>query len=197
MVNFFNRIVVGLLLVGLVLLTVYALAITLDIAQPSQTLLGPVVGQQLTVLQEWEGQNWWLAFGALLVAAVGLSYVLLWELRAGRSRRDPLTVELSDKGVVTVEQRSVIQLVEQAVKALPEVRHVKVDVFTARADGIPAQIRVACRVSAASSAALPHLGQQVQDVTKTRVEEQLGLIVTEVQAKIDFDAVRIDRRVLD
>jgi len=51
--------------------------------------------------------------------------------------------------------------------------------------------------SAMPSAVLTELGKAVQALAKERVQTQLGLQVIEVLTRMDFDAFRVERRVLD
>ena len=192
MLHVFNRVVVSLILAALAMLAVYTLSVTLGIANPDPALVGPVVAAELDQLADLDGTAWWTALASLLAGSVAVAYALLWELRPDARARQPFLIERTQLGSVTVERRSIIQLVEQAVRALPEVRDVRVRVGSARGG-----ILVGCVVSAVPSAVLTELGEQVQTVAKARIKEQTGLEVIDVATKMNFDAFRTERRVLD
>ncbi len=192
MLNLMNRVVVGALMALVGLLAVYALSIVLGIVAPAANFVGAALAVELRALAALTGLHFGIALAALIVAAVVCFYLLLWELRPNPRSRRPFLVEQTANGMVTVEQRSVVQLVEQAVGSLPDVRHVRVGVAHGRGG-----LLVRCRVSAIPSAVLTDLGDQIQELTKERIKAQLGLDVLDVSTRLNFDAFRVERRVLD
>ncbi|OIP31225.1 MAG: hypothetical protein AUK47_22910 [Deltaproteobacteria bacterium CG2_30_63_29] len=192
LVNLINRVVVCLVLATLVVCSILVLLYLLGFSPFEHTSLARSLQVPLENLGELQGAEWWSTILLLVLAGVGFAFLLALELRPNRLAHQPFLVEETELGLVTVEQRSVIQLVEQAVRTLPQVRHVKVSVYYALGG-----IRLKCSVSAMPSAVLTELGKAVQALAKERVQTQLGLQVIEVLTRMDFDAFRVERRVLD
>ena len=110
-------------------------------------------------------------------AIVGLSGFLLMvvsfsfaQLILNRFQREKTIAFTTSSGEVTVSLSAVEDLIKRLVGILPEIRELRPDVIATK-KGILVDLRVVLR----SEANIPELTARLQDITKSKIQEVLGV----------------------
>jgi uncharacterized alkaline shock family protein YloU len=122
--------------------------------------------------------------------AVGLSGLVLIlisfsfaQLILGRFQRERTIAFTTSSGEVTVALSAVEDLIKRMTGILPEIRELRPDVIATK-KGILVDLRVVLR----SEANIPELTSRLQDITKAKIQEVLGI---EEQIMIKIHIVKI------
>ncbi len=122
--------------------------------------------------------------------AVGLSGLVLIlisfsfaQLILGRFQRERTIAFTTSSGEVTVALSAVEDLIKRLTGILPEIRELRPDVIATK-KGILVDLRVVLR----SEANIPELTSRLQDITKAKIQEVLGI---EEQIMIKIHIVKI------
>lgn len=121
---------------------------------------------------------------------VGLSGILLIlisfsfaQLILGRFQRERTIAFTTSSGEVTIALSAVEDLIKRLAAVIPEIKELRPDVKATK-KGIEVEIRVVLR----SEANIPDLTSRLQDITRSRIQEILGL---EEQIIIKIHVVKI------
>lgn len=120
---------------------------------------------------------YYLQFSANTRLIVGLSGFLLIlisfsfaQLILGRFQREKTIAFNTSSGEVTVALSAVEDLIKRLVVFIPEIRELRPDVIATK-KGIVADLRVVLK----SEANIPELTARLQEITRTKIQEVLGL----------------------
>ena len=172
--NLFNRVVVSLLALLLLVASGLVLLVVLGLVRPEQLPLGPWIQDGLAVLARRERPEWGWAIGISLALLPLTLLLLLLELRLRREAA-PLTIKQNGAGRITVAREGVRELVTREASRVTGVMEAS-SRLEEGADGL----RILCRVSVDPTASVPQLSQEVQERVKAAIEHHLGRPVTQV-----------------
>lgn len=113
--------------------------------------------------------NYRILFGLSGAFLIIISYSFA-QLILGRFQREKTIAFATSTGEVTISLSAIEDLIRQLAFVFPEIRELKPDVIATK-KGIIVHMRVVLR----SEANLPELTSRLQDVTKTRIQEVLGI----------------------
>lgn len=105
-------------------------------------------------------------FGALLII-ISFSFV---QLILGRFQREKTIAFTTSSGEVTVALSAVEDLIKRLTGVLPEIRELRPDVIATK-KGLMVTLRVILR----SEANIPELTSRLQEITRSKIQEVLGL----------------------
>jgi len=158
-----------IILVGLGLI-----AISLNILQPQD------IGSLLVYLQENFNSRIVVGLAGVLLILISFSFA---QLILGRFQREKTIAFTTASGEVTIALSAVEDLIKRLTGIIPEIRELRPDVIATK-KGILVDIRVVLK----SEANIPELTARLQDITKSKIQEVLGLeeqIITRIHvAKI-------------
>ncbi|RJO64341.1 MAG: alkaline shock response membrane anchor protein AmaP [Candidatus Omnitrophota bacterium] len=106
-----------------------------------------------------------LSGGLLIIISYSFAQLIL-----GRFQREKTIAFATSTGEVTISLSAVEDLIRQLAFVFPEIKELKPDVIATK-KGIIVHMRVVLR----TEANLPELTSRLQDVTKTRIQEVLGI----------------------
>ncbi len=175
--NLFNRAVVSLLALVLLVASAVVLLVALGVVRPEQLPLGPWIQDGLAVLARRERPEWQWAIGIGLGLLTLSLLVLFLELRPRREAA-PLTIKQNGAGRVTVARDGVRELATREASRVTGVMEARSHVEE-RADGL----EILCQLSVDPTASVPQLSQEVQERTKAAIEHHLGRRVTKVSVR--------------
>ncbi len=108
-----------------------------------------------------------VGLAGLLLILVSFSFA---QLILGRFQRERTIAFTTSAGEVTVALSAVEDLIKRLTGILPEIRELRPDVIATK-KGIVVDLRVILR----SEANIPELTERLQDITKTKIQEVLGI----------------------
>lgn len=167
--NVFNRLLLILLDLCLLVAVVAVLLVTGGLARPEQLAPTPWFADRLVPFTRLDPQpaNW--AVGITIgLGILGLALLAL-ELRPAPRPAPHLALKEDGLGRVTVARDGVCRLAEREAGLVPGVMEVRAQVEEAR-DGL----RLAARLAVDPASSLPDLTTQVQERVKAAVEHHLG-----------------------
>lgn len=183
--NIFNRLIVILVDLALIIGAVLILLITFGAVQPAQVLpgglAGSLVGQWLTSFTMMQPDATLITtISAIVIILVGL-LLLIYELRP-TPRQRTITIRNDGLGNVTVRTESVRDLILYTAAQIPDVLQVQPHVKTTSQG-----LHVHCRTAVTPDASIPQVGAEMQARIKSAVEQHLGLKVADVviQAQLE------------
>ncbi|MEW6074751.1 MAG: alkaline shock response membrane anchor protein AmaP [Candidatus Omnitrophota bacterium] len=106
-----------------------------------------------------------LSGGLLIIVSYSFAQLIL-----GRFQREKTIAFATSAGEVTISLSAIEDLIRQLAFVFPEIRELKPDVIATK-KGIIVHMRVVLR----TEANLPELTSRLQEVTKTRIQEVLGI----------------------
>lgn len=110
----------------------------------------------------------------LIVGLSGLLLILISysfaQLILGRFQREKTIAFTTSSGQVTVALSAIEDLIKRLVGIIPEIRELRPDVIATK-KGIEVDLRVILK----SEASIPDLTSRLQDITRSRIQEVLGL----------------------
>lgn len=161
---------VVLILIGLTLIFI---AVILSI-QPS-----PFVPQDVTnflvYLQGSISSRFIIGFSGLMLVLISFSFA---QFLLGKLQREKNIAFSTDAGEVTVALSAVEDLIKRITNIMPEIKELRPDVIATK-KGILVDLRVVLR----SEANIPDLTARLQETTKSKIQEVLG-IEEEILVKI-------------
>jgi len=188
-VNVFNRLLIILLDLLLLVVAGAVLLVALGLTRPGQIAPTPWFVDRLVPFTQLDPTTWgWTVGVSIVLLLVGL-LLLFFELRLGPREAPRITLKQDGLGRVTVVRDGVRHLVDREagrVAGVMEVRsHVEED---------PAGLRILCRLSVDPTRSVPELTQELQERLKGVVEHHLGRPVAEVRVDAQVAPLMSDRR---
>jgi hypothetical protein len=188
--NVFNRLVIVLLALALLVAASAVLLTTAGVAQPAQAApAGQWFVDRLTPFAQLDPSLSGWALGvcaALIIVAVVL---LVAELRVRSRANRRLTLKEDDLGRVTVALDSVRELVDHEASRVAGVNRARSEVRSE-----PTGLHIACRVSVDPTSSLPDMTSELRARLKAAVEHHVGLAVTEVSVDAQVAPLVTDQR---
>lgn len=183
--NIFNRLVVILVDLALIIGAVLILLITFGAVQSAQVLPGglgeSLAGQWLTSFTVMQPNATLVTtISAIAILVVGL-LLLVYELRPAPQQRT-ITIRNDGLGNVTVRTESVRDLILYTVAQIPDVLQVQPHIETTSQG-----VRVRCRTAVTPDASIPQVGAEMQARIKSAVEQHLGLKVADVAVQAQLE----------
>ncbi len=174
--HLFNRLLLIVLALGLVVAAVAVLLVALGLARPEALAPAPWFVDRLTPFAQLDAGAWaWTVGVGLGLALLGLLLLGL-ELRPGPREEPRLTLKQDELGMVTVTRSAVQQVVEREAGRIGGV----VEARARLQDGEPG-LRVLCRVAGDPAADIPALTEELQARVKAAVEHAIGRPVAGVR----------------
>jgi len=174
-VNIFNRLLIILLDVALLVGAGAVLAVALGLARPDQLAPTAWFAERLAPFAQLDPTNrGWAVAVAVALLLVGL-LLLIAELRPGRRPEPRLTLKEDGLGQVTIGRDSVRALVEREAGFVEGVMQVRAAVEEGRQG-----LLIRCRVSVDPASSVPELTERLQSRVKAAVEHHLGRPVAAV-----------------
>lgn len=174
--HLFNRLLIILLALGLVVAAGAVLLVVLGLVPPEALAPGPWFVDRLTPFARLDpaAQGWAVGAG-LGLGLLGLLLLLL-ELRPGPREEPRLTLKRDGLGTVTVTRSGVQKVIEREAGRVGGVTEVR-----ARLRESERGLHVFCRVAVDPAAAIPALTEELQAHVKAAVEHAVGRPVAEVR----------------
>lgn len=145
-----------LILIGLALIV-----FSFNILQPTD------INNLIIYLQSSINSRVALGLSGFLVILISFSFA---QLILGRFQRERTIAFTTSSGEVTVALSAVEDLIKRLTGVIPEIRELRPDVIATK-KGILVDLRVVLR----SEANIPELTERLQDITKARIQEVLGI----------------------
>jgi uncharacterized alkaline shock family protein YloU len=154
--------------VGILFYAVVLILIGLGLVLLSVNILQPADVQNLFLLLQYStNSRIILGLSGLFLILVSFSFA---QLILGRFQREKTIAFSTSTGEVTIALSAVEDLIRQLVAVFPEIKELRPDVI-ANKKGIIVNLRVVLK----SEANLPELTSRLQDVTKSKIQEVLGV----------------------
>ncbi len=187
--NVFNRLLIILLDLLLLVAAGAVLLVTLGVTPPEQLAPTPWFVDRLVPFTQLDPTGWsWTVGVSIVLLLVGLLLLFL-ELRPGPREAPRIMLKQDGLGRVTVARDGVRHLVDGEagrVAGVMEVRsHVEEDA---------AGLRILCRLSVDPTRSMPEMTQELQERLKAAVEHHLGRPVAEVRVDAQVAPLVSDRR---
>jgi len=160
---------VVLILIGIVLIV-----FSVDLLQPQD------INNLLTFTQYNINSRIIAGLSGLLLIVISFSFA---QLTLGRFQREKTIAFATSSGEVTIALSAVEDLIRRLAGVIPEIRELRPDVIATK-KGIVVDIRVVLK----SEANIPDLTSRLQEITKSKIQEILGL---EEQIIIKIHVVKI------
>jgi Asp23 family, cell envelope-related function len=175
-VHLFNRLLLVLLALGLVVAAGAVVLVALGLAPPAALAPAPWFADRLAPFAGLDPVAWgWTVGVGLALVLLGL-LVLVLELRPGPREEPRLTLKRDGLGTVTVTRSGVRQVVEREAGRVAGVVEAR-----ARVQEGDRGLRVDCRVAVDPAADIPAVTEAVQARVKAAVEHAVGRPVAEVR----------------
>lgn len=177
MLNVFNRLVAGLVWLGLIVLLCYTAAAPLQAVGQAQALLAGL-GDQLAQWQRANPTNFFIGQIAMGVVTILLFGTLLW-LEVWPRRRKGVRIHTREGGLVELDTASISRRLEWHLDQLAEVITV-VPVVKARGDAVDIHLEV----ETAPEIDVPMKTDEVVEVTRDIIEQDMGLRLGKLDVRI-------------
>jgi uncharacterized alkaline shock family protein YloU len=146
----------SIIVVGLILII-----LALNIVQPQD------INRLLTYIQNNPNSRIIIGLSGLLLTLVSFSFA---QLILGKFQREKTIAFTTASGEVTIALSAVEDLIKRLAGIIPEIRELRPDVVATK-KGIIVDLRVILR----SEANIPELTTRLQEITRSRIQEVLGL----------------------
>jgi len=130
-------------------------------------LLPQDINNLLTYAQSSQNSRVVIGFSGLLLILISFSFA---QIILGRLQRERTIAFSTSSGQVTISLSAVEDLIRRLAGVIPEIKELRPDVV-ANKKGIIVDMRVVLR----SEANIPELTSRLQDITKSKIQEVLGL----------------------
>ena len=187
--NVFNRLLIILLDLLLLVAAGAVLLTALGLTRPEQLALPPWFVDRLVPFTQLDPTSWSWAVGiSVVLLLVGLLLLFL-ELRPGPRAAPRITLKQDGLGRVTVARDGVRDLVDREAGRVAGVMEVRSHVEEDRAG-----LRILCRLSVDPTRSVPEMTQELQERLKAVIEHHLGWPVAEVRVDAQAAPLVSDRR---
>ena len=145
----------------LILIGVALIVFSLNLLQPQD------INNLLAYIQDSPNSRIILGLSGLLLILISFSFA---QLILGRFQRERTIAFTTSSGEVTIALSAVEDLIKQLVQIIPEIRELRPDVIATK-KGIVVDLRVVLR----SETNIPELTARLQEITRAKIQEVLGL----------------------
>lgn len=182
--HLFNRLLIILLALGLLVAAGAVLLVALGLAPPEALAPAPWFADRLTPFARLDpdARAWTVGLGFGL-ALLGLLLLVL-ELRPGPREEPRLTLKRDGLGTVTVTRSGVQKVVEREAGRVGGVMEVR-----SRLEESERGLHVFCRVAVDPAADIPALTEELQARVKVAVEHAVGRPVAEVRIDAQVESL--------
>jgi uncharacterized alkaline shock family protein YloU len=174
--NVFNRALIVLLCLALLVATGAVLLVSLDLVSPAQLAPAPWFQDRLAPFTELDPTTWGQTIAACAALLLVGLVLLALELRPGPRAAAQMTLTQDALGRVTVAREGILELVRRAAAGVPGVL-----AANAWVDEGPQGLRIRSRVAVVPTANVAELAAEVQERVRAAVEHHLGRPVAEVR----------------
>ena len=187
--NVFNRLLIILLALVLLVAAGAVLLTTLRVTQPEQLSPTAWFVDRLVPFTQLDPTLWsWTVGASIVLLLVGLLLLFL-ELRPGPRAAPQITLKEDGLGRVTVTRDGVRELADREAGRVAGVMTVRSQV-----DEDPTGLRILCRISVDPASSVPEMTHELQQRLKAAVEHHLGLPVAQVSVDAQVAPLVSDRR---
>ncbi len=187
--NVFNRLLIILLDLLLLVAAGAVLLVTLGVTPPEQLAPTPWFVDRLVPFTQLDPTGWsWTVGVSIVLLLVGLLLLFL-ELRPGPREGPRIMLKQDGLGRVTVARDGVRHLVDREAGRVAGVMEVRSQV-----EEDAAGLRILCRLSVDPTRSMPEMTQELQERLKAAVEHHLGRPVAEVSVDAQVAPLVSDRR---
>ncbi len=187
--NVFNRLLIILLDLLLLMAAGAVLLTTLGLIRPEQLAPTPWFVDRLAPFTQLDPTSWSWAVGVSSVLLLVGLLLLVLELRPAPRAAPRITLKQDGLGRVTVARAGVRDLVDREASRVAGVMEVRSHVEEDRAG-----LRILCRLSVDPTGSMPEMTQELQERLKAVVEHHLGRPVAEVSVDAQVAPLVSDRR---
>jgi hypothetical protein len=168
------------------IMVIFAISFSFPQAQPQCI---QIINEVLIYLQM--NLNYRIIFGltGLLLILISISFA---QIILARFQREKTIAFTTSTGEVTIALSAVEDLIKRLVGIIPEIKELRPDVIATK-KGIIVDIRVTLK----SEASIPELTSRLQDLTRAKIQEVLGLeeqIITKIHVVKIVSSEEKDRR---
>jgi hypothetical protein len=187
-VNVFNRLLIILLDLLLLVAAGAVLLVTLGVTAPERLAPTPWFVDRLVPFTQLDSTGWnWTVGVSLVLLLVGL-LLLFFELRPGPREAPRIMLKQDGLGRVTVARDGIRHLVDREAGQVAGVMEVRSQV-----EEDAAGLRILCRLSVDPTRSMPEMIQELQERLKAAVEHHLGRPVAEVRVDAQVAPLVSDR----
>ena len=153
---------------GILFYTILIMIIGLALIILSFNILQPeMIGNVLTYLESNTHSRIVVGLSGFLLMLISFSFA---QLMLGRFQREKTIAFATSSGEVTIALSAVEDLIKRVAAVIPEIRELRPDVIASK-KGIIADLRVTLR----SEANIPDLTSRLQEITRSKIQEVLGI----------------------
>ena len=145
----------------LILIGIASIVFSLNILQPQD------ISNLLAYIQYSFNSRLILGLSGLLLILISFSFA---QLILGRFQREKTIAFTTSSGEVTIALSAIEDLIKRLAGILPEIRELRPDVIATK-KGIIVDLRVVLK----SEANIPELTDRLQEITRSKIQEVLGL----------------------
>jgi hypothetical protein len=145
----------------LILIGIASIVFSLNILQPQD------INNLLAYIQYSFNSRLILGLSGLLLILISFSFA---QLILGRFQREKTIAFTTSSGEVTIALSAIEDLIKRLAGILPEIRELRPDVIATK-KGIIVDLRVVLK----SEANIPELTDRLQEITRSKIQEVLGL----------------------
>ena len=145
----------------LILIGVTLIVFSLNLLRPQD------INNLLAYIQDSPNSRIILGLSGLLLILISFSFA---QLILGRFQRERTIAFTTSSGEVTIALSAVEDLIKQLAQIIPEIRELRPDVIATK-KGIVVDLRVVLR----SETNIPELTARLQEITRAKIQEVLGL----------------------
>jgi hypothetical protein len=153
-----------LVVIGMLMIT-FAVVLSFPSLQPSTMR---VVTDMIYVIQESGNYRFACGIAGVLLIFVSFSFA---QLILSRFQREKTIAFHTPSGEVTIALAAIEDLIKHFVMIMPEIRELKPDVIATRKGSIMVNLRVVLK----SEANIPELTAHLQEITRSKIQEVLGV----------------------
>jgi hypothetical protein len=114
---------------------------------------------------------------------IGLELLPLFRVRLGRRQPDSFVIQQDELGQVTVDRKSVQDLIQYEAAAIPGVIRVR----PPKVRDSPGGLSIYARTSLLPTAEATTIGKQLQEQIQSSVQQRMGLSVAQVQVATEIE----------
>ncbi len=185
----FNRLLIILLALVMLVAAGAVLLTTLRVTQPAQLAPTPWFVDRLVPFTQLDPTLWSWAVGVSVVLLLVGLFLLFIELRPEPRAAPRITLKQDGLGRVTVARDGVRELADREAGRVSGVMSVRSHV-----EEDPTGLQILCRISVDPASSVPELTRELQERLKAAVEHHLGLPVMQVSVDAQLAPLVSDRR---
>jgi len=127
-----------------------------------------IISELLVFIQNSASSRWIVGLSGLLLIVISFSFA---QLLLGRMQREKTIAFATSSGEVTIALSAVEDLIRRLTGIIPEIKELRPDVRATKKGNIIVDLRVVLK----SEANIPELTARLQDVTRSKIQEVLGI----------------------